>query len=1591
MSIETDLTTTPYFDDYSEDKDYYKILFQPSVPVQVRELNQLQTLLQKQIEHFGDNILKRGTIIDGCQFSFRPKVPFVKINDTTVSSFAVDVESYVGLFAKNADGKIATIESSVAGFESQNPNLNTLYLNYLNDGTSGDVASFAADQTLTIYNNDDRIEQIRIVNRSNSFSNTDSIVILSAIEVQNTIGGVIFSNTTSASVVFENGDTITQSSSLATATVVSVSTTANTQAVTLQIKPLVSELITANSASWDFTIDSDITVTGKSILDSRLSGFVGQNAKAALTTTSSGSIQSVTLSDKGAGYRVLPHVTVSTKTAPDSAINTLDLTPNNFLANVIVGNSGSSPIGFGYGVDVTEGVIYQKGYFLRTGPQSLIVSKYDPSPNNVSVGFVTQESITDASQDTSLVDNAAGFLNVNAPGADRLKLEPLFSSKTTEEAAEDTDYLALVSFSEGQTFSIMEGTQYNKLDDEMARRTYEESGNYVLDRFNLQTRSTLQVANTDTHFSYLIDPGHAYINGKRVQTIRNYSENVTKGTEETVLTDTSIDIYYGNYIRVKEFAGFHNFTTGGQIDLHTVAKQYLSTSINGAIAAAGVKIGSARVRSIIHENGIEGTPEAIYRVYLFDVKMLAGKNFRDTKSIFVTGAIGDLILESTSGAGGATPGAVLKESNRNSLIFNTEYPLKSVANVEYQYRTTATNIVVSTAGGFTLAAETGAAWPYTGALSFVEEREVIITPKEDFIDTTSLGTYGSADSAGLLTATGSTFLSTLSAGDYIRINATKVLVKEVLSDTTLKYLPAAAITTGAIVRCYPTGVPIPLSGRSTATATVTGTNLVVDMDIGLGATANVSVVFNQRTAGTASNSVAKTAKRNRFVKIDTGTHGELGVGPWCLGHSDIFRMRNVYIGSSTAVAITDTNVTDEFFVDANHTENYYGLGSLHFKSESNLDLANKYILVEFDYSEHPASGVKTVSSYTVEDGVLLSGLTANVNTLEIPEFIGVTGDYHDLREAIDFRPVTANTNLASADSTTAPVNPDKADVATRFSGTIKFPAPESDMLCTMTYYNSRKDVISAQDDQSRPYSIQLDSKRPEQKVASELSLYEIDVPAYPSLPEVLSADVLDILDTKLGGTSISLRSDLYTIEVSSIDSQAPGYTMEEIGKLERRIATLEYYVNLSETEGEIKDKTIPSSVDSTLERFKFGFFVDDFSDDSFTNIESLEQNSTFFSGLLAPSSESYNVVLGLSEDTKSKYVSFFEAKGEFTRKSIVSQPNATDGPVIPAEPPIPAVTVCNTSVFICNKNIIYNGARGLAGEDNDFLLSSSPDAAFATIRIEFDLYGGRDHIAIFQGHTPTGAFVPVTTSSLTLPTIISADRKRVLQNKDFKRLLKYNNKEITNRWAFNPNFTRTSGVNSVGGTDTTFWMQHIGQMEFNYNMTRGRYLKVRIIKGSPHHSYFITYPRDCSDSIHIPPGYGEYDWTPGRETFTRTILPTGAMTEFVKPKPKPPRPPRIRRPVTCKPPVRQPVVIKKPYYGNVITVSPSRPPGYIKRSPTPIVKKPKIATSLMRIQLDYHARRRKMAAAIKYAAAVKAALRKRALRSKWNAVRKNIR
>ena len=81
MGINTDLNVDPYYDDFSEAKQFNRILFKPAKAVQARELTQLQTILQKQVERFGSNIYKEGTIISGINLTARDDLFYVKIND----------------------------------------------------------------------------------------------------------------------------------------------------------------------------------------------------------------------------------------------------------------------------------------------------------------------------------------------------------------------------------------------------------------------------------------------------------------------------------------------------------------------------------------------------------------------------------------------------------------------------------------------------------------------------------------------------------------------------------------------------------------------------------------------------------------------------------------------------------------------------------------------------------------------------------------------------------------------------------------------------------------------------------------------------------------------------------------------------------------------------------------------------------------------------------------------------------------------------------------------------------------------------------------------------------------------------------------------------------------------------------------------------------------------------------------------------------------------------------------------------------------------------------------------------------------------
>jgi hypothetical protein len=53
--------------------NYYKVLFKPGYPIQARELTTSQSILQNQIEQFGNHIFKEGSKVLGGDLSYNDK------------------------------------------------------------------------------------------------------------------------------------------------------------------------------------------------------------------------------------------------------------------------------------------------------------------------------------------------------------------------------------------------------------------------------------------------------------------------------------------------------------------------------------------------------------------------------------------------------------------------------------------------------------------------------------------------------------------------------------------------------------------------------------------------------------------------------------------------------------------------------------------------------------------------------------------------------------------------------------------------------------------------------------------------------------------------------------------------------------------------------------------------------------------------------------------------------------------------------------------------------------------------------------------------------------------------------------------------------------------------------------------------------------------------------------------------------------------------------------------------------------------------------------------------------------------------------
>ena len=335
---------------------------------------------------------------------------------------------------------------------------------------------------------------------------------------------------------------------------------------------------------------------------------------------------------------------------------------------------------YGSSVKVNAGVYFVKGQFVKNDTQTIVLGYNNPRPN-ARVGFQITEEIITPESDTSLLDNATGTSNFTAKGAHRLKINLTLTSKELD-SSDDADFVEIMRIVDGEVITKTKETEYSLLGKALADRTYEESGNYIVKPFKIDVKETVDnfrgkdlflgeyeegdttdefVIAQDDFVSVKIQPGIAYINGYRQETLGLQRKDLLKARNVKTMNDLTVNAEIGNFFRIENVFGtpdigdISNETTPYRPILLFDSKQ----SSRGTISDAN-PIGVFRVRSFEHESSGDAAgasssnTTSIYRLYAFDVRTFVELIMSDTPSPLTTSNFSSGGVQVTGVDSGAT-------------------------------------------------------------------------------------------------------------------------------------------------------------------------------------------------------------------------------------------------------------------------------------------------------------------------------------------------------------------------------------------------------------------------------------------------------------------------------------------------------------------------------------------------------------------------------------------------------------------------------------------------------------------------------------------------------------------------------------------------------------------------------------------------------------------------------------------------------------------------------------------------------------------------------------------------------------------------
>jgi len=1161
MPSPTDFNLSPYFDDFQKSKKFHRVLFRPAFAVQARELTQLQTILQDQIERFGDHIFKQGAMVIPGQLSFDTFFNAVKLT----SKSAASVNDYVDFIVTGqTSGVQAQVVKAVAN-DGTNPD--TLYVKYDNTSTSNTSFKFTVGETITITadGNGNAVA-------SGATAVVNSVATGSAASVQSGvyyINGFFVSNDAETIIL----DAYTNEPSYRVGFTVTESFITPNDDNTLNDNATGSSNANAPGAH---RLKISLALTKKTLSSTEDTNFVE------IGRIENGEVKSLVRKTE---YSILEE-TLARRTFDESGDYSLgnpDFDIREHLVDganrgIFTSANGGSESKLAIGVSPFKA--YVRGYEIDILSTTFIAMdkarEFEDQNNNKTrynvKNFVNVSNVF-GSPDIGFVSGVVEpFKKINLYDA-------VTVTRGTEKSNNGTT-VPQIGIAKSRGFEFISGTESNDI---------------------LSTSSVFRHYLFDIEmFTHLnITTAQSFTTGEVISGATSGATGVVRGISTTnSIAATSLSVANPSVVTLSN----HGFTDGQQITLSGGSFQVNSTAYtpgiftvrnsttntfelfesNGTTSvnvtsfsssptlAHGVVVLSAVQGTFANGETITGGTSSNTAVIQDETLGFLGVKSHDFSAVKQIGMAGspaytaDTILTTDEGDGLALLGNI-SISNSDATVIGKgtffETDLKIGDKISF------TNDAGSSVQGFVkyivsqneleLTANVGSS-DVTNAGIITRLRTKLQNPENNtglfklpYKTIKTLKTTANSSLTDTNFNVRRNFTATLSSNGDATITAgtNEVFASLSTDDFSVTIISLGAGTTGAA------GDVLNLQGNNHEGDAIFGlggspSGKTLTFDFGAnfqGHTIKIIATIQRSVANskTKTLNLNSTIQKTSQLEIESGTIG--------LGKADIFNVDSVFMSSnfSTNATSSDTNITSRFDVDNGQRDNYYDIGRLKLKPGAIKPTGR--LLIQFDFFSHGAGDYFDVDSY--------SGV---VDYEDIPSYTSdTTGEKVELRDMLDFRPRVDDASSIAGTIT-------GSDHERSFDGTgnstvdvVQF---DSDVTTDFEYYLSRIDKLF----------LTAQGQFKLIKGASALT---------PGLPKNLDS-AMHLVTFFIPSYTLSTSE----VIITPVDNKR--YTMRDIGRLEKRIQNVEYYTQLSLLEANAQSLQIQDA--DGFDRFKNGFVVDNF-------------------------------------------------------------------------------------------------------------------------------------------------------------------------------------------------------------------------------------------------------------------------------------------------------------------------------------------------------------------------------------------------------------